>query len=176
MRRVNLDIRKGMGLVIVILVLAFLLGVGITVIAVTQSGPEVSGNIRLQQQALQAAEAGFDAGWQHLTGQFADGVIADFTTLYRTTYGGASGLDDPISPNYFRRLTDRQLIADVLANSENELFADVAMPGDSRFAYTVFLIDDEVLGAQDETDCILVCIGRGPRDSSSRIEVEIALN
>lgn len=176
MRRAKPDTRKGMGLIIVILILAFLMGVGMTVIAVTQSGPEVSGNVRLQQQALQAAEAGFDAAWKHLTDQLGGGVISDFSTLYRTTYGGVSGLDDPASPNYFRRLTDQQLVADVTANAENELFADVAMPGDARFAYTVFLIDDEVLGAQDETDCVMVCIGRGPRNSFARIEVEIGLN
>ena len=154
MRRAKPGIRNGMGLIVVILVLAFLLAVGMTVISITQTGPEVAGNVRLHQQALQAAEAGFDAAWRQLSDQLGGGIIADFTTLYRTTYGGASGLDDPASANYFRRLTDQQLVADVVANSENELFADEPMPGDPRFAYTVFLIDDETYTVPDETDCI----------------------
>lgn len=175
MRRIKPNFRKGMGLIIVILVLAFLLAVGLTVIAVTQTGPEVAGNVRLQQQALEAAEAGFDTAWLQIKNQLAGGIISDFSTLYRTTYGGASGLDDPANANYFRRLTDQQIVADVKANSENELFADQAMPGDTRFSYTVFLINDEAQGTPDATDCILVSIGRGPRNSYARIEVEIAL-
>jgi hypothetical protein len=176
MRRATAAIRNGMGLIIVILVVAFLLAVGLTVIAVTQTGPEVAGNVRLHQQALQAAEAGFDAAWKQISDQLGGGIISDFSNIYRTTYGGASGFDDPANANYYRRLTDAQIVADVKANSENEIFADVAMPGDDRFAYTVFLVNDEFFGTADETDCIMVCIGRGPRDSYARIEVEIALN
>jgi len=170
------NVRKGMGLIVVILVLAFLLAVGMTVISVTQTGPEVAGSVRLQQQTLGAAEAGFDTAWKNLSDQFNGGLISDFSTLYRTTYNGASGLDDPLdTANYFRRLSDQQLVDDVIAHPENELFAAQSMPGDTRFSYTVFLIDDEALGTPDVTDCILVSIGRGPRNSYARIEVEIAL-
>jgi len=176
MTRTKPNVRKGMGLIVVILVLAFLLAVGMTVISVTQTGPEVAGSVRLQQQTLETAEAGFDAAWKNLSDQFDGGLISDFSTLYRTTYNGASGLDDPLdTANYFRRLSDQQLVDDVLAHPENELFAAQAMPGDVRFSYTVFLINDEALGTQNVTDCILVSIGRGPRNSYARIEVEIAL-
>jgi hypothetical protein len=173
MKRINADLRRGMGLIVVILVMAFLLAVGLTVIAVTQTGPEVAGNVRLQQQALEAAEAGFDAAWKELTDQFAGGLSADFSSLYRTTYNGSSGLDDPMSENYFRRRTDQELVADVKTHPENEIYADQAMPGDARFSYTVFLINDETQGTADPTDCILVSIGRGPRNTYARIEVEI---
>lgn len=179
MKHTKPNIQNGMGLIIVILVLAFLLAVGITVIAVTQTGPEVAGNVRLQAQALQAAEAGFDAAWKSLNDQFNGGLISDFSNLYRTTYGGSSGLDDPLNANYFRSLTDREIAEDVLTNSDNELFRDTDMPGheiDHDFAYTVFLINDESVGTPDDTDCIMVCIGRGPRMVFARLEVEIALN
>ena len=170
------NVRKGMGLIVVILVLAFLLAVGMTVISVTQTGPEVAGSVRLQQQTLETAEAGFDVAWRQLSDQFNGGLISDFSTLYRTTYNGSPGLDDPLdTANYFRRLSDKQLVDDVKARPDNELFAGQAMPGDGRFSYTVFLIDDEARGTPDVTDCILVSIGRGPRNSYARIEVEIAL-
>ncbi|MCJ7588659.1 MAG: hypothetical protein MUQ00_12275 [Candidatus Aminicenantes bacterium] len=183
MTRTKPNVRKGMGLIVVILVLAFLLAVGMTVISVTQTGPEVAGSVRLQQQTLETAEAGFDVAWRQLSDQFSGGLISDFSTLYRTTYNGSPGLDDPLdTANYFRRLSDKQLVDDVKARPDNELFADVDMPGkdpdissDNWFGYTVFLINDEALGTQDVTDCILVSIGRGPRNSYARIEVEIAL-
>jgi len=177
------NVRKGMGLIVVILVLAFLLAVGMTVISVTQTGPEVAGSVRLQQQTLGAAEAGFDTAWKNLSDQFNGGLISDFSTLYRTTYNGALGLDDPLdTANYFRRLSDKELVDDVKAHPDKELFKNEDMPGkdedissDNWFSYTVFLINDEALGTPDDTDCILVSIGRGPRNSYARIEVEIAL-
>lgn len=48
-------------MMIVILVLAFMLTVGVAVLAVTTSGPKVSASMRYQEEAFNAAEAGFDA-------------------------------------------------------------------------------------------------------------------
>ena len=54
---------KGMALVVVILVLAFLQVVGVVLLTVTSTGPRVAGNIRAQQQAYNGADAGFDTAW-----------------------------------------------------------------------------------------------------------------
>ena len=54
---------RGVSLIIVILVMAFMLTVGIALVTITSTGPAVAGNIRLQDQAFNAAEAGFDAAW-----------------------------------------------------------------------------------------------------------------
>ena len=51
---------RGMALVIVILVLAFLQVIGIVLLTVTGTGPRVAGNIRSQQQAYNGADAAFD--------------------------------------------------------------------------------------------------------------------
>jgi hypothetical protein len=171
---------KGVGLIIVILVIAFLLAMGLLVITVTSTGPAVASNVRLQQQAFNAAEAGFDAALMALTNSLTGGAFADFRAEYRTKYGTQVGLDDPQSNIYFRRLTDEQLVDDVQAHhglGDPYISASLPMPDDSRFSYTVFLINDEgAPGATvDHMDAILVCIGQGPQNTYVRLEIEIAI-
>jgi hypothetical protein len=177
---------KGVGLIIVILVIAFLLAIGLVVITVTSTGPAVAGNIRLQQQAFNAAEAGFDAALRAITDNLGGGAFVDFGGQYRTTYNGQPGIDNPDSNpatnpnylNYFRRLTDRELVQDALSHTPKDtyIFASQPMPDDSRFSYTVFLIDDEAGGGTaDDMDAILVCIGQGPQNTYARLEIEIAI-
>jgi hypothetical protein len=168
---------KGVGLIIVILVIAFLLAMGLLVITVTSTGPAVASNVRLQQQAFNAAEAGFDAALRSLSDSLTGGLFVDFMGEYRTTYNNQPGLDIPWDVNYFRKLTDKQLVDDVQAHPLPCIFALQPMPGDNRFSYTVFLINDEgAVGASlDHMDAILVCIGQGPQNTYVRLEIEIAI-
>jgi len=162
---------KGVALIIVIIVLAFMFTVGLALISVTRSGPNVAANMRWHQMAFNAAEAGMDAALRYINEN-----MADFYGQCRTTYGGSSGLDDPASPNFFRKLSDAQILADIAANADNYIFSNVAMPYDSHFMYTVFLVDDDGGGpSPDTTDAILLCIGQGPQNTYVRLEIALAI-
>jgi len=54
---------RGSGLIVVIMVVAFMLAVGMLLLTVTGTSPKISDNIRLQGMAFDAAEAGFNAAW-----------------------------------------------------------------------------------------------------------------
>lgn len=171
---------RGVGLIILIMVTAFLLAVGVLLVFITGTGPEVAGNIRMQERAFNAAEAGFDAAWRFLNENILGGSVADFSSLYRTTFEGSPGLDDPNSDYYFRKRTDEELVADVIKSHTfpyDALFADEPMPNDPSLAYTVFIINDEAMPGvtQNDRDCIMVCIGRAGRNTHARIEVEIEI-
>jgi hypothetical protein len=189
---------RGSGLIIVIMIVAFMLAVGMLLLSVTATSPKVSDDIRLQGLAFDAAEAGFDAAWAQLNGFFLGMAYTSFSGHYHADYNGTPGtLDDPgtndqPNPFYFRNLTDEQIVADCLAHRgeyANTLIfnseplspdpADPAGPTDLVGSYTVFLINDE--GAvPDDHDCIMVCIGRygtlgrqGRRDVYKRLEIVI---
>jgi len=170
------DFEKGVTLIVVIIVLAFLLTIGVMLLTVTGTGPKVAGNVRTQQLTFNTAEAGFDASWRFISDNLINEVWYDFSGQYRTTFDGQAGLDDPTSANYFRKLTDQQLVEDVLTNPDNFIFASQPMPNDNRFTYTVFLINDEAGGGtQDDIDTIMVCIGQGPQNTYSRLEIEVEI-
>jgi hypothetical protein len=166
---------RGSGLIAVILVVAFMLAVGMLLLTVTGTSPKVSDSIRLQGLAFDAAEAGFNMAWIELNDAFLNRVMTSFGSQYRTQYGGAEGLDDPLSAFYFRKLTDEQLVADIAADPTNAIFDSEPLATDPRCTFTVFLINDEAPGtiAADDNDCILVCIGRGPRNTYKRLEIVI---
>jgi len=166
---------RGSGLIVVIMVVAFMLAVGMLLLTITGTSPKASDSMRLQGMAFDAAEAGFNSAWIILNDAFLNKVYSSFGSHYRTQFGGAEGLDDPQSPHYFRKLTDEQLVADVAADPTNAIFNSEVLATDPRCAYTVFLINDEAPGtiATDDNDCILVCIGRGPRNTYKRLEIVI---
>lgn len=169
---------RGSGLVVIIMIVAFMLAVGMLLLTVTGTSPKAADSMRLQGMAFDAAEAGFNAAWIILNDNFMNRVTSDFSAQYRTNFGGAPGLDDPVSPNYFRRLTDAQLVADIAADNTSTnpaLFSSEPLATDPRCSFTVFLINDEAPGtiASDDRDCILVCIGRGPRNTYKRLEIVI---
>lgn len=169
---------RGSGLIVIIMIVAFMLAVGMLLVTVTGTSPKAADSMRLQGMAFDAAEAGFNAAWIILNDQFLNRVISDFGAQYRTSFAGAPGLDDPASPNYFRSLTDEQLVADVAADNtaaNPALFSSEPLATDPRCSFTVFLINDEAPGtiAADDRDCILVCIGRGPRNTFKRLEIVI---
>lgn len=185
---------KGMALVIVVIVLAFLQIVGLVLLQVTGTGPKVAGNIRTQHQAYNAAEAGFDVAWTEIEEYFSIGDWAHFDGHYLSE---PSGIDDPQSNNYFRRLSDIELLN--LIDSDWDENPDVStvifcrktfVPArdekfeaedgtDTRYRYTVFLIDDEAGGGiSDPNDAILVCIGGveiGENITTTRLEIELVL-
>ncbi len=162
---------KGVALIIVIIVLAFMFTVGLALLSVTRSGPNVAANMRWHQIAFNAAEAGMDAALTYINEN-----MADFYGQCRTTYGGSSGLDDPSSPYFFRKLTDAQILADIAANADNYIYANEPMPYNNNFTYTAFLVDDDGGSpSPDTTDAILVCIGHGPQNTYVRLEINLAI-
>lgn len=177
---------KGVGLIVLIMVLAFLLTVGVVLITTTSTGPEVAGNIRTQEQAFNAAEAGFDAAWIEIGRNFVEGVWYNFDNhCLKEPYG----IDVPLSDNYFRKLTNEELLEMIgdfeagTASYDNILYykqgyIPLNSGGfDPRYTYTVFLIDDEAIaGTPDAGDAILVCIGimeRGAQLVTARLEIEL---
>ena len=166
---------RGSGLIVIIMIVAFMLAVGMLLLTVTGTSPKASDSMRLQGMAFDSAEAGFNSAWIVLNDAFLNKVYASFGGHYRTQYGGAEGLDDPLSPSYFRGLTDEQIVADVAADPTNAIFNSESLATDPRCKFTVFLINDEAPGtiAADDNDCILVCIGQGPRNTYKRLEIVI---
>ncbi len=171
---------RGSGLIAVIMIVAFMLAVGMLLLSVTGTSPKISDSIRLQGLAFDAAEAGFNTAWGLLNDQFLLQGGENFGGMYRTTYGVSAGLDDPLSQFYFRSLTDQQLWDDLVANPPavgggEFALVDQPLPTDPRCSFTVFLINDEAPGTivADDRDCIMVCIGRGPRNTFKRLEIVI---
>jgi hypothetical protein len=184
----NPDHEKGSGLIVVILVMAFLVTVVIAVITVTGVGSRVAGNIRSQHNAFNAAEAGFDAAWIAVEDFFLDEAWTSFDSHYLVD---PTGIDLPLDVNYFRKLTDLELLTLLDSNNDGTpdysniiFFKQEFIPAqgggtDPRYTYTAFLIDDERGGGtSDPGDALLVCIGTsgtGSTMTTSRLEVVLAV-
>lgn len=185
----------GAGLIIVILIIAFLVAIGIPLLTLTSAGSKISGSFRLHDEAFNAAEAGFDTARKWIESQFASGQWVNFTGHYLTQ---PTGIDIPLdasgNPNsaYFRRKTDQELLSSFDTNGDGtaevanliyfqQTFAlDGQGNTDARFAYTVFLIDAAAgAGTSGPADALLVAIGvvrSGSRILDSvRLEVQIGL-
>jgi len=179
---------RGMGLIVVIMVLAFLQIIGFTLLMVTGTGSKVAGNVRTQQMAYNAAEAGFDVGWTTIEEAFANAEWNGFDGHYLTE---PTGIDDPLSDNYFRRLTDQEMLdlidPDEDGNPDLSYVVFCRQPyikvGGGGFktthTYTVFLIDDEAgAGTPDPSDALMVCIGcvgTGNNVTTTRLEIELVI-
>jgi hypothetical protein len=179
---------KGSGLIIVILVMAFLVTVGVAVITVTGVGSRVAGNIRDQHYAFNSAEAGFDATWIAIEDLFLNEAWTSFDGNYLVD---PTGIDLPLDVNYFRKLTDQELLSLLDSNDDGtpdysniiffkqEFIPDQSGGTDPRYTYTAFLIDDERGGGtSDPGDALLICIGTAGTGSSmttSRLEVVLAV-
>jgi Tfp pilus assembly protein PilX len=169
---------RGSGLIVIIMIVAFMLAVGMLLLTVTGTSPKISDSLRLQGLAFDAAEAGFNAAWAYLNDAFSNHVYSSFAGQCRTTFNGVDGLDDPANPSaYFRGLTDEQIVADCAAHPDPAtiIFNSELLATDPRCSYTVFLINDEPPNTitPDNNDCILLCIGRGPRNTYKRLEILI---
>ncbi len=179
---------RGMGLIVVILVLAFMLTVGIVLVTITSTGTKVTGNIRWQEQAFNAAEAGFDLAYLAIEDFFAGASWTSFDGHYLID---PAGIDIPLDDYYFRKKTDAEVLdlldptGDGNPDYANVIFyktpfiPDGAGGYDTRYTYTVFLIDDEKGGGSpDPGDALLICIGAvqlGDTLISSRVEVELVI-
>ena len=179
---------RGMGLIVVILVLAFMLSVGILLVTITGTGSKVTGNIRWQEQAFNAAEAGFDSAYLAIEDFFAGASWTSFDGHYLID---PAGIDIPLDAAYFRKKTDAEIFdlldptGDGISDYDNVIFyktpyiPDGAGGFDNRYTYTVFLIDDEKGGgAPDPGDALMVCIGAvqlGDTLITSRVEVELVI-
>lgn len=179
---------RGMGLIVVILVLAFMLAVGIVLVTITGTGSKVTGNIRWQEQAFNAAEAGFDSAYLAIEDFFAGASWTSFDGHYLVD---PAGIDLPLDDFYFRKKTDAEMLAlldptgDGNPDYDNVIFykmpyiPDGAGGYDPRYTYTVFLIDDERGGGlADPGDALLICIGAvqlGDSLITARVEVEVAI-
>lgn len=188
-RQAMAEHERGFALIIVIWVLGFLLSVGLLLLTVTGTGPKVAGNVRSQQQAFNAAEAGFDVAWMQIEEYFANSVWSTFDGHYLTQ--PLNQIDNPVHAKYFRKLTNLELLniidpdEDGTPDVNNVLFCRQPYvqkqdgSWDLRFTYTVFMINDEAGGGTASADdCILVCIGCagiGTTMSTARLEVELAV-
>ena len=180
--------QKGSGLIVVILVMVFLVAIGVSLITVTNISSRVTGNVRSQQEAFNAAEAGFDTAWIAVEDFFLNQAWTSFDGHYLTE---PPGIDIPLDVNYFRYMTDQELLnildqdGDGNPESPNVIFYKmqyIPLAGggtDPRYTYTAFLIDDEAAGGMaDHSDALLICIGTagiGPRMSTSRLEIGLAV-
>ncbi len=192
----------GSGLIIVILVLAFMMTVGLVVLTVSSTGPKVSSSMRFQEEAFNAAEAGFNEAKVLMEDAFGSRQWTSFSEHYLTQ---PEGIDIPFinyditkpNPQYFRRLTDEQILS--LLDPDHDGTADVPAEQiiffeqpfvrdnngnlDYRYRYTVFLIDDEAGtgAASNPKDVLMVSIGvvrSGPNITdrilaTCRLEIEL---
>lgn len=69
---------RGAGLFIVILIAAGMAALGLSLLTLTSMGPKMAGGLRAQEEAFNAAEAGFDAARAIIEDHFAVGDWADF--------------------------------------------------------------------------------------------------
>jgi len=180
---------KGVALIVVIWVMGFLLSIGLVLLTVTGTGPKVAGNVRTQQQAFNAAEAGFDVAWTQIEEFFETSVWSTFDEHYLIQPNNQ--IDNPTHANYFRKLTNLEILdiidpdGDGTPDVDNILFCRQPYvqkqdgSWDMRYTFTVFLIDDEAAGGTAEpNDAILVCIGCagvGNNLTTARLEIELAV-
>jgi len=174
---------RGFSLIVVILVMAFMLAAGVAVLTITGLSPKVSGSVRDQEEAFNAAEAGFESARMAIERSLLDGTWANLGDNCLTT---PAGIDLPLDDAYFRRQSDLALVQTLAEGTTGVLYKDqtflktAAGVDDLTRTFTVFLIEDDAGAAvPDPSDVLLVCIGvirSGNRVlSTSRLEVLIGL-
>jgi hypothetical protein len=174
--------QRGFGLIIVIIVTAFLLVVGLMLAMITGLGSSMASNVRLQEQAFNAAEAGFNAAWTQIEESF---IAAGWVNFDGHTLETPANVAVPGDPAYFRKQTDEELINALTAATNGVVFykqtyAPATGGGlDTRYSYTVFLVEDDGGSATpDPSDALLVCIGTvqtGDSVTTARLEVGLAI-
>ena len=190
MKQSSQNCERGSGLIVVIMVVAFMLAVGVALLTITGTAPKVAGSVRNQEEAFNTTEAGFDAARIAVESNFFDGT---WTNLPDNCLQTPTGIDLPYDANYFRKKTDAELVADPAAGgiplptaTNGVIFKDqpfINNGTDLTRTYTVFLIDDEADTAHgavpDPSDALMVCIGvvrAGTRVlATSRLEIVFAV-
>jgi len=184
-RKRNVTSQRGSSLIVVLIIVAFMLAVGVSLLTVTGTASKVSGSVRDQEEAFNSAEAGFEAARIAIEAKFFDGT---WTNLPDNCCRIPTGIDLPLDPAYFRKHTDSELVAQipVPTSTNGVIFKDqpftktITGTDDMTRTYTVFLIDDEAGSpVPDPSDALLICIGvvrSGTKIlSTSRLEILIAI-
>lgn len=183
MRHASQHPERGSSLIVVILVIAFMLGVGVAILTITGIAPKVAGSVRDQEEAFNVAEAGFETARLAIEKGLLDGTWSGFQDNCLRT---PAGIDLPLDVKYFRRQSDVALTQSLAEGTTGVLFKDhpflktAAGADDLTRTFTVFLIDDEAGSpVPDPNDAMLVCIGvvrAGNRIlATSRLEVLLGL-
>jgi len=174
---------RGSSLIVVIIIIAFMLGVGVAILRITGIAPKVSGSVRDQEEAFNTAEAGFETARLAIERSLLDGT---WSGLQDNCLRTPVGIDLPLDANYYRRSSDLALAQSLAEGTTGVLFKDRPFlktadgADDLTRTFTVFLIDDEAGSpVPDVTDVMLVCIGvvrSGNRIlATSRLEVLLGL-
>jgi Tfp pilus assembly protein PilX len=167
---------RGSSLIIVIIIVAFMLAVGVAMLVITGLAPKVSGSVRDQEAAFNAAEAGFDAARVQIENNLLSGAWSGLTAYCLTT---PTGIDNPLQTNYFRKQSDTSLVQTLSAGTTGVLYYSqpyiktTSGQNDTSRTYTVFLINQGLA-----SDALLVSIGvawspGGQALATSRIEVDL---
>jgi len=185
---------RGVGLFIVILIAAGLAAIGITLVSLTAMGPRISGGLRSQEEAFNAAEAGFEAARAIVENNLSLGTWPNFSGRYLVQ---PTGIDVPLlshgvaNPAYFRRQTDQELLVLFDANGDgtpdvanllflNQTFAlNEQGQTDTRLRATAFLINRQAGGGtSDPNTALLVVIGTVRSGTSvlatARLEIDLS--
>lgn len=181
---------RGSGLFIVILIVAGLAALGTTLLTLTSMGPKMSGGLRTQEEAFNAAEAGFNTAQSLVKTYFGNGTWTSFAGHYLSAPSNIAlpFISGAVNPSYFRGLTDEEIILALDPGKDGaadfgpllyfqQTFATTESGAtDPRFSFTAFLIDDEAAGGTvDANDVLMVVIGlvkSGTRIlATSRLEI-----
>jgi len=179
---------------VVILAAAFMGALGLSLVTVTMMGSKMSGSVRLQEEAFNAAEAGFDAARIFIEERL-DGH--EWTSFTDHTLSQPPGFDLPFvsgaaNPAYFERLTDEEILRSFDPGGDGapdvapllffrQKFArDENGAVDPRAVFTAFLINDEAGGGSpDPSDAFLIVIGEiraGTRTlATTRLAIVLAI-
>jgi hypothetical protein len=193
MKTIGRKHEHGAGLFIVIIIAAGLAAIGITLVSLTSMGPKIAGGMRSQEEAFNAAEAGFEAARSAIENSLSLGTWPNFAGRYLVQ---PTGIDLPFisgaaNAAYFRRQTDAELLASFDTNGDgtpdvanllffNQTFAlDETGQTDARLTATAFLINKQAGGGgNDANTALLVVIGAvraGTRIlATTRLEIELS--
>ena len=169
---------RGSGLIVIIMIVAFMLAVGMLLLTVTGMSPKASDSMRLQGMAFDAAEAGFNAAWVVLNDNFLNRALDELRRPVPDELRRRAGPRRPDQPELFpqpdrradrrrhrRRQHGRQPApVQLRAAGHRPALLVHGLPHQRRSAGTI---------TADDNDCILVCIGRGPRNTFKRLEIVI---
>jgi hypothetical protein len=193
MKTIGRKHERGVGLFIVIIIAAGLAAIGITLVSLTSMGPKIAGGMRSQEEAFNAAEAGFEAARVAIDNNLSLGTWPNFAGRYLVQ---PTGIDVPLisgaaNAAYFRRQTDEELLASFDTNGDgtpdvanllffNQTFAlNELGQTDVRLTATAFLINKQAGGGtNDPSTGLLVVIGAvraGTRVlATARLEIELS--
>ena len=193
MKTIGRKHERGVGLFIVIIIAAGLAAIGITLVSLTSMGPKIAGGMRSQEEAFNAAEAGFEAARAAIENNLSLGTWPNFVGRYLVQ---PTGIDVPLisgaaNAAYFRRQTDQELLASFDTNGDgtpevanllffNQTFAlNELGQTDTRLTATAFLINKQAGGGgNDPNTALLVVIGAvraGTRIlATARLEIELS--